>query len=240
MDTARSLMETLLAGPSDASLAPLIPAGTSLLDIHMTGTRAHVDLSGSYGTLSGINLTLADYSIALTLTQLPEILSVRVTVRGQDIEYRDISVLRSRDVLLSPAGDVVATLPVTLFFYDENGILRTERQTLDLYEGDTQTGAVLRALENGPASGDLRPLFPVDFRVRSYWTEDDVCYVNLSSTLLEEVAAAAQLPAVLEAIGASLCSLETVEEVRFLLDGEMLEEYGGVPVRNPYTDSLLH
>jgi len=233
--TVQALVEALLAGPSDATLAPLIPTGTALLSTRVNGSRAEVDFSSIYGFLSGVDLTLADYSIALTLTQLPEILSVRVTVRGQDLEYREASVLRARDVLLSPAGDVVSRLPVTLYFYDEEGSLQPDQQTLELYEGDTPAGAVLSALENGPSSGQLLPLFPVDFRVRLGGTEDAVCYVNVSALLMEEMADPAQVPAILEAVGASLCSLESIEEVRFLLDGEYLPDAPVLGVPNPYT-----
>ena len=39
-----------------------------------------VDFSSTYGTLSGIDLTLADYSVVLTLTQLEEVETVMITV----------------------------------------------------------------------------------------------------------------------------------------------------------------
>ena len=57
---------------------------------------------------------------------------------------------------------------------------------MDLYEGDTQVSAVARALENGPESKELSAVFPAGFRVKSVWLEEDVCYVNLPSVLLEE------------------------------------------------------
>ena len=42
-----------------------------------------VDFSSTYGTLSGIDLTLADYSVVLTLTQLEEVETVMITVGGE-------------------------------------------------------------------------------------------------------------------------------------------------------------
>ena len=47
----------------------------------------------------------------------------------------------------------------------------------------------------------------------------------------------ALLPAV-EALVRSLCSLESVEEVQFLVDGEFAKHYGPIPVEGPYTPDL--
>ena len=39
----------------------------------------------------------------------------------------------------------------------------------------------------------------------------------------------------LRSLSQSLCSLEAVSEVRFLVDGEFEERYGSVDVSEPYT-----
>lgn len=106
---------------------------------------------------------------------------------------------------------------------------------MDLYEGDTQVSAVARALEVGPESRDLQAVQPEGFQVKSVWLEEDVCYVNLSSSQLEDLPEDADLSVTLRALAMSLCSLDTVTEVRFLVDGDFAEEYGGVPVADPYT-----
>ena len=107
---------------------------------------------------------------------------------------------------------------------------------LDLYEGDTQVIAVTRAVENGPESKNLRPVLPETFRVKNAWLEDDTCYVNLSSALLINLPADAELAAGIRALGESLCSLESVGETWFLVDGKFVRNYGSVNVESPYTD----
>ena len=163
-ETARGLMEALLQGPLDMTLKSPIPAGTSLLSLKLQGGRATVDLSAGYASLSGVALTLADYAVTLTLTQVPEISSVKITVRGQELAYRDKQTFASRDVLLVPEEDVVGTVQAVLYFLDENGTLAPEERTLDLYEGDTQVFAVARALENGPESKKLSAVLPEGLR----------------------------------------------------------------------------
>jgi len=223
---AEALMNELLKGPADETLKSPIPAGTTLLSLGFAGDRANVDLSSTYGTLSGVALTLADSAIAMTLSQVPEISSVQITVRGRELAYRERQVLNIREVLLTPEEDVLSTVDVRLYFLSpEDGELVPEERTLDLYEGDTQVSAVAKALEGGPEDRELMRTLPEGFQVKSVWLEENICYVNLSSALLEGLEAGAVDTAV-QALDRSLRSLEGVEEVRFLVDGEFKRNLG--------------
>lgn len=231
---AEALLEGLLAGPQSELLRGTLPKGTMLLSAKVEGSRALVDFSAVYSTLSGVHLTMADYAVTLTLTQLPTITSVKITVQGQELAYRDKQVFTARDVLLSSEEDVVGTVEASLYFLNEEGGLTEERRTLDLYEGDTQAAAVIRALESPPETKGLTSALPEGFRVRSVWQEEDTCYVNLSSALMEGLAEDLPLGTALRSLSQSLCSLEAVSEVRFLVDGEFEERYGSVDVSEPY------
>lgn len=233
---AEALLTELLKGPLDERLKSPFPAGTTLLSLELEGSRALVDFSLAYGALSGVALTLADYAVTLTLTQLPEISLVKITVRGQELAYRDKQAFTARDVLLAPEGDVVSTVPVTLYFLNADGVLTGEDRTLALYEGDTQVSAVAQAMENGPEGKELSAALPEGFRVKSVWLEENICYVNLSSALLEELPPGTPLATAIQALGRSLCSLEAVGETRFLVDGEFAAYYGPVSIAEPFTE----
>ena len=99
---AELLVEELLHGPMDPTLVSPIPQGTILTAAEQLGTEIHIDLSSAYGTLSGVSLSLADYAITMTLSQLPDVARVRVTVRGSDLDYRSRQIFHARDVLLAP------------------------------------------------------------------------------------------------------------------------------------------
>ena len=238
LDTQKAveaLLEGLLEGPKNELLRGTLPASTTLLSAKVEGSRALVDFSAAYSTLSGVRLTMADYAVTLTLTQLPEITSVKITVQGQELAYRDKQVFTARDVLLSSEEDVVGTVEAVLYFLNEEGGLTEERRTLDLYEGDTQAAAVIRALEGAPETKGLITALPEGCRVRSVWQEEDTCYVNLSSALLGGLAEDLPLGTALRSLSQSLCSLDAVSEVRFLVDGEFEERYGSADVSEPYT-----
>jgi len=98
------------------------------------------------------------------------------------------------------------------------------------------TSAVVRALEKQPEDKTLLPAFPEGFRIGKVWVEERVCYVNLSSLLTDVIEDTSRISTALRALGGSLCSLDTVEEVRYLVDGEAANRYGFVDISEPYTE----
>lgn len=223
---AEALIAELLKGPRDETLKNTIPAGTTLQSLELTGHRAVVDLSGTYSNLSGVALTMADYAITLTLTQIPEILAVQITVWGRSLAYREKQVFMSREVLLSQEEDVLRTIPATLYFLNADGVLTPEERLLDLYEGDTQVGAAARALQRGPENRNLSPVLPESFHLNSVWQEDDICYINFSTAQLEEGIEGLETAAY--ALGLTMCSLENIEETWFLVDGEFNDSFAPI------------
>lgn len=233
-DAAAYLMERLLAGPEGETLKSPFPAGTQLNSVELSKGHATVDLSFAYSALSGVALTIADYCITLTLTQLAEINSVSVTVRGQELAYRDKQRFSDQDVLLTSTEDVVSTVPVTLWFLDEAGELSGVAQRIDLYEGDTQISALVDALERGPRERGMASALPEGFAVLSTQLSDGVCYVSLSSRVLPVLPENADLQSALDALAQSLVSLEAVTQVRYLVDGEPADFYGTVSIAETY------
>lgn len=88
-DPIQTMLEALLEGPETEGLSRAIPAGVTLRDWTLEDGVVIVDFSGRYGNLSGISLTLADYSVVLTLCQLEEVEAVMITVNGEILAYRD-------------------------------------------------------------------------------------------------------------------------------------------------------
>lgn len=104
-DPVEGLLQAILSGPESETLTRVIPASVSLRGWTLQNGLLTVDLSGSYGTLSGIDLTLADYSMVLTLTRLEEVEAVMITVEGQVLPYRDHQRLTPEDVRSSILQD---------------------------------------------------------------------------------------------------------------------------------------
>ena len=80
----------------------------------------------------------------------------------------------------------------------------------------------------GPETKELLPVLPDGFKVRKTWLEEGTCYVSLSSALLEGQPEPETLSQAVLTLEQSLLSLESVEEVRFLVDGELADTYGPI------------
>ena len=202
-----------------------------LRSINIVGRRAYVDFSPNYAALTGIELSLADYCVTLSLSQIEGISAVTITAAGRDLFYRDSAVLMSRDVLLSSMEDVIETVPVTLYFRSEEGDIVPEERLLELYEGQTLAESLLRALLEGPRKRGLSAVIPEGFVFNGIRVEDRVCYLSLSSkamALLPE--AAGEQEAMLRSIALSLYSMDTVDELCILSDGEELQQFGQIPI----------
>ena len=218
-ELAQRLLERLLADAPDAGVRAPMPGGTTLLSLSVLGNWARVDFSRQYARLAGIDLTLADYCVTLTLTQLDGVNAVSITSGGRELPYRETQVLLSADTLLSSRESGLRPITVSLYFLDsKTGELRAEQQTLALYEGQTRVNALLEALAQGPEDDSLVSLLPEDFAVISSRIENGVCYLNLPANVsLPEDEAARDL--MLSALEQSILSLGGVDEVQFLIEG---------------------
>ena len=100
-EQAETVMRLLLNGYQDGTIGRLVPGGTRMMSCNVSGSTATVDFSAAYGQLSGIDLTIADYCTALSLVQIPGIYTVRITVNGRELDYREKNYFRADDVLVT-------------------------------------------------------------------------------------------------------------------------------------------
>ena len=221
---AESVLALLMGMCQEKGFQSPIPAGTTLRSVTIIGGTACVDFSGSYGQLSGMALTIADYCVALSLTQLDGIYAVRITVNEQDLAYRDNDLFLAGDVLLTSMDDVVRTLTARLYFPNSDGVLTAEERLLTQYEGQSAADVVLSALGDGPSDDDLQPLAEKGLSGMTVRMDNGVCQLNVASASMEELEddTARQL---LLCVTQSLQSLEGISSVQLYIDGTYAETY---------------
>ena len=221
---AESVLALLMGMCQEKGFQSPIPAGTTLRSVTIIGGTACVDFSGSYGQLSGMALTIADYCVALSLTQLEGIYAVRITVNEQDLAYRDNDLFLAGDVLLTSMDDVVRTLTARLYFPNSDGDLEAEERLLTQYEGQSAADVVLSALGDGPSDDDLQPLAEKGLSGMTVRMDNGVCQLNVASASMEELEddTARQL---LLCVTHSLQSLEGISSVQLYIDGTYAETY---------------
>ena len=221
---AESVLALLMGMCQEKGFQNPIPAGTTLRSVTIIGGTACVDFSGSYGQLSGMALTIADYCVALSLTQLEGIYAVRITVNEQELAYRDNDLFLAGDVLLTSMDDVVRTLTARLYFPNSDGDLEAEERLLTQYEGQSAADVVLSALGDGPSDDDLQPLAEKGLSGMTVRMDNGVCQLNVASASMEELEddTARQL---LLCVTQSLQSLEGISSVQLYIDGTYAETY---------------
>ena len=211
-------------------LSPL-PEGTELLGLEIRDRTAYVDLDGGLRELSGVELSLADYCLTLSLTALESVRAVMVTAQGRPVGQQPKQVFYERDVLLSDMGDVLQTVEVELYFLNSRGGLTAERRALSLYEGQTLAETLVAALLEGPESRELIRALPEGFAVNYVRVDSGVCYVSLPAASLAALPEGEELQRmILWSLAESLYSIDLIEEIRLLADGEELEFFGRVSV----------
>ena len=79
---------------------------------------------------------------------------------------------------------------------------------------------------------DAAALFDIGWE--DYLDRGGVCAVEWSEQVAEALPPEADLHTAVASLARSLCSLESVGEVRFLVDGEFARLYGAVDISEPY------
>ena len=98
-----ALLSALLAGPEQAGLVSPFPRGVAMQQWSWDEERPGVllvDLSEQYGALADVSLSLADYSIVLTLSQVEGVEEVEITAGGRKVSYRSHQLLAPGEAVL--------------------------------------------------------------------------------------------------------------------------------------------
>lgn len=99
----RLFMNALLDGPTKEGLTSPFPKGLSLESWRLdpeNHSNLQLRLSEQYNGLTDISLTLADYCIVLTMSQIPGVETVEIQSGGYSASYRSHQLLRADEVEL--------------------------------------------------------------------------------------------------------------------------------------------
>ena len=233
---ARTMMDSLLAGPKSSGLVSPFPAGVSVLDIYSdtaSGTM-YVNLSEQYGSLSGFDLTVADYCIVMTMCQIPWVSSVRILVEGEPIPYRNRQNMKDTDLLLTGIADQSKTFMAVLYFPDRENLALCAEYRQVKRSGDHAAEIVMTELLRGPEGVDAGRALPQGTQILGLSVKGTVCQVDLSAEFVENAPQDGLGPeTTLYALVNSLCALGGISQVRILVEGTPLQNYHGAAISNP-------
>ncbi|MGM9537088.1 MAG: GerMN domain-containing protein [Candidatus Onthomonas sp.] len=222
------LVNRLLQQPQNPQLEQVFPANLRLLSWTLSEGLLTLDFSEEYNGLSGISLTLANYALVLTLTQLDTVDRLTITVDGKSLPEGSGKNLSNEDLLLTGEAQDPVTLGFQLYFplLDGEG-LGTEYRESEL----TGTGlsdrmnAVILLLTQGPQHGDQMssPFGGLESQLE-YEMVDGVCLLTLPESWAELLSAD---PWARQALVNSLCELAEVDALAFDCPGSEQETLAG-------------
>ena len=220
-----ALLGDYLSGPNTAELKAALPEDTMLAGLKQEGETLTVRLMGGYEKLTGIDRTLADACLTLTLTQLEGVEQV-VLCGGQQSEA-EAPCYRPEDFAILDVSSSVSSMSVKLYFADTNDryLLPELRQT----EPTDVTGAaefVVDQLIAGPAEEGHGPVMPRGARRLNLRVENGLCLLDLSAEFVaEKPATEAGEWMTVYALVNSLTELEGIESVQLLCEGSPISYY---------------
>ena len=241
-DAPLAALTRLLLSPDSTALKALFSPDIEVVSLRVENGLAEALFSEEYQQLDGLDKTLAEAAITMTLCQFDGIDFVSISAD---------SALASTPNLLTASDfifDDLSLRPVArvlhLYFADESGpYLIQESRTLILRENESTERYVLGELLAGPSqSSGLFPTLTGSLSPTSVTTEREVCYVSFPHSFWENIPASAiQQRMVLCSLVNSLCSLSNTEikSVQLLMDHAPQAYYGVFNVSRPLQPDML-
>lgn len=230
------LLERMKEDPKKDGMISAVPADVEFLSVHLEDKKAVVDVSSSYLALENAQEVVCRSAIVWTLTSLEMIDNVELTVEGRTLrnqQGKEIGVMNRENVRID--GDVPAETTeyaiLKLYFTNADGTdFQIEDRVVEMNANQAREKTILEQLIAGPLEKGYYPTVSADTKIRDVTTtKDGICYVNLSQDFLTKTATANINDVVtVYSIVNSLCELEEVDKVQFLMEGEKIEDYKGV------------
>ncbi|MCC8013951.1 MAG: GerMN domain-containing protein [Eubacterium sp.] len=186
----------------------------------------YIDLSAEFVQMTSADALFLKASLVYTLTALGFIDNVYISVNGSAVTAEG-EPLNRRNVLLNPdiAAEKVNYQSVTLYFTDKNAqSLIGETRLIEIKQSQSIEYQIAEQLLAGPENSDLVSVIPSGTKLINTNTENDICYVNLSSNFINKSAASPVSLLQIYSIVNTLTALDNVNSVQLYVEGQKVSE----------------
>ena len=219
------------AYPKDDETVCPLPDSVDIISAEQAGSSARLTLSSGYRNLRGMDKTLVDCCLTLTMCSLSGVDDLSIYVGGAVIEKN----LSPENIQLSNTAVSATQVGVRLYFPNSGGAgLGYEYRSLTITEDNSAERLVMDELMNGPTDAGLSPALDSDCVRLAVYTIDGVCSVSFAEGFLaSDTLTDAQRRLRIYSIVNSLTALSDVSSVQLLIDGKPTSTIGGVDVSRP-------
>jgi len=234
-DLPELVLEALMSGPSDSKNKAIFPENTHLLSFDERFGDVVIDFSKEYMSEENSKGYLATYAIVKSLCQVGGVDRVMVTVEGEEIIASDgtmIGYLSDDDIDLVSDTTTQDSKTLMLFFADKDeDILRKEQRVIKITDTMPVEQYIVNELIKGTQSEKLRNIISTDTELISAQTTDGTCFVNFKSGFVEKnTGNGKNEELIIYSIVNSLCEIDGVNSVQFLVDGKKIESFGNIDI----------
>lgn len=228
---AEDVVRALLSGPSGVNARRVLPEDAGLLDVKVEGRVALVNMSRTFDVGEDADRLLGRYTLISTVCSIQGIDKTKILVEGREIKSitsgKPLEALGKEDIVL-PGGEHTNDLhTVSLYFADENAMLKKEIRQVKVEEGNKIEKVTVEEIIKGPSSEKLYPTVMGVPKVLDTNVREGVCFVNLSQEFVTANTGGSgnELLAVYSIVN-SLCEFDNINKVQFLIEGKSEETFG--------------
>lgn len=224
----RELMRCLASTPEKLEYQAPLAMGFEILAIDLEEEKMKIDVDKAYLELPVTTEVLVRAAIVRTLTQLPEISYVEITVEGEPLEDSLGNVVgrMAADQFIDNDGNEINTYElarVKLFFASDEGTQLIAAYREKHYSTNTPIERfIVEELIAGPSGqvAGLHSTINPSTKIINVTTKDGICYVNLDENFLT-VPENVSMEAAVYSIVNSLVELSNINKVQILVNGEV-------------------
>lgn len=239
-----SVLTALQESPKVDGASASVPQEVSFLSAELQGDTAVVDLSDGYRRLQSVEEAVCRSSIVWSLTSLEFVENVSLEVEGVPLrnkEGEEYGLLNRSNVLIHSeiSAETTEYAILKLYFANAEGTgLEVEERVVEVKANQAREKTIVEQLIAGPQEEGLGRTVPAETKIRDVTTTSDgTCYVDLSQDFVTKHSGGetAELLTIYSIVN-SLCELDNVDKVQFLIGGEKWDRFkGNVEFGTPFT-----
>lgn len=225
-ERVQEMLLVLQTNPTSLKFKAPLAMGFQLIDYEVEAGKVTLNVNQDYKKLTITQEVLVRAAVVKTLTQLPGINFVSITVDGEmltDAEGKTIGWM-NRDQFLENEGNVFntyETVTLKLYFADEagTGLMETTR-TKQYSSNVSMEKLIVEELIKGPNGEGIYATINPQTKVAGVTVQDGVCYVNLDETFLMQVPNVTAEVTIYSIVN-SLVELGNINKVQISVNGDI-------------------
>lgn len=221
------VLTLLCSVPESKELRATLSGGINIINYSLDGEQVTVSLGEKYKELSQTTEILTRAAIVRSLTQIPDVNYVVITIGGEpltDLSGNAVGIMTA-DMFVDNEGDQMNSyerVTIRLYFANEAGdalvpINRELVHNIDVSNVSMEK-LVVEQLIAGPANDESYPTINPDTKLLGVTVKDGICYLNFDSAFLTTVNNVTS-DVTIYSIANSLAELSNINKVQISIDG---------------------